>query len=71
VAHSVEAVSKLLVKLGLCPEVDSGRRAAEAVSKTRKGIVHWDEFNSMFCKGIFKEVLFQLSDRVKAMIRDN
>lgn len=65
----MENVAKLLVEKEIAPETDSAKRIIKAAVKSSKHEIDWEDFNLLFCKGIFKEVLISLAHKIRATIK--
>lgn len=59
-------VAKLLVDKKIAAENETAKRIIlTAARKKDVQEIDWEDFNQIFCKGIFKEVLISLADKIK------
>ena len=59
-------VAKLLVDKKIAAETETAKRIIlTAAKKKNQQDIDWEDFNQIFCKGIFKEVLIALANRIK------
>jgi hypothetical protein len=54
-------VAALLVRKKIAVETETGSRIVWNAIKKRKMTVDWEDFNLIFCKEIFREVLVALA----------
>lgn len=55
----------MLVRKKVAVEADTGTRIVWNAIKKRKSNIDWEDFNLIFCKEIFKEVLVSLANKIK------
>eukprot|EP00347_Sterkiella_histriomuscorum_P020000 403339480 len=63
--QKLDDVAKLLVIKKIAAEMETARRVVIQSTKKSKQEIDWEDFNQIFCKGIFKEVLISLANKIK------
>ena len=58
----IDQVAKVLVEQKLTSEADTAKRLIWEAIKKEKQEIDWEDFNQIFCKGVFKEVLVSLAN---------
>lgn len=58
-------MAKLLVNKKIAVETETGTRIIWNAIKKKKQFVDWEDFNLIFCKEIFREVLIALAGKIK------
>jgi hypothetical protein len=53
------------VRKKVAVETDTGTRIIWNAVKKRKSLIDWEDFNLIFCKEIFREVLVSLASKIK------
>ncbi|CDW87182.1 iki3 domain containing protein [Stylonychia lemnae] len=64
-SQTIEEVSRLLVNKRIAAEMETAKRIVGQSTKKSKTEIDWEDFNQIFCKGIFKEVLITLANKIK------